>query len=79
MNNDRIIPIEHGSPYETTEAYANLDTKEIEEGSWDAGPSNTFYASGGTIHSMPVTEEYRDGYENIDWHRDEEDDGKRDN
>ncbi len=62
---DKVIPIKHGTPNATTEAYANLETLEVEDVSWDKGPSNSFNASSGKIVSRPYTEQGGKNFDTI--------------
>lgn len=71
MNNDKVIPIRHGGPHDAgVEAHANLVTGEVEEGSWNDGPSNEFYQRGDAakIQTLPATNAYRRNYERIFGH-----------
>lgn len=64
---NKVIPIKHGSPYDNTEAFANLETGEVEHSTWDEGPSNNFNStfSGGRIVSGPPSKAYEANYARI--------------
>jgi len=71
---NKVIPIKHGTLTNSIEAYADLENGEVEDVSWDEGPSNEFYAASGTIMSMSTNENYRANYDKIFRHDEEEDD-----
>lgn len=75
MNKEKVIPVRHGGPYSSDEAYANLETGQIEDVAWDSGPSNAFNTSGGKIISMPLSEQGRENYDKI-FRKEEEEDGE---
>jgi hypothetical protein len=66
VKKDKIIPIKHGSKYCYDEAYANLDTGEIEETPWDDGPSNALMET--IIKIIKPSQAYRDNYLRIFGH-----------
>jgi hypothetical protein len=43
---DKVIPIKYGGPHANVEAYANRETSQVEEKSWDENPSNEFCRAG---------------------------------
>lgn len=70
---NNVIAIKHGSLTENIEAYADIENGKVEDVDWDDGPSNEFYAAAGNIRSMPNNENYEKGYDEINWHHEEED------
>lgn len=65
---NKVIPIKKGAPYQNTEAYVNLETKQFEETPWNQGPSNSFYREA-SIVSRPFSKEGEVNYKKIFGHK----------
>jgi len=66
---ERIIPIKEGGKYYQEEAFANLETGEVENVEWDNNPSNEFYRRGDwAVKVFPVSELYRKNYKEVFGH-----------
>ena len=82
IHQSRTIAIKHGTEHNYKEAFANLDSGEVEDVNWDKGPSNKLYngsgAAGKGSHPRHINKrKFKKNYDKIDWHREEDTNGGR--